>query len=78
MIYFGAKKDFFRLPARIPLRALAPGPAILKARITIVFCREDNTGVCRIKTFLWRAPVEVVSDPTAPNEINLSSKISGD
>ncbi len=78
MIFFGAKKDFFPLPVRIPLRALAPGPAVLKAHITIVFCREDNTGVCRIKTLVWHAPVEVVSDPTAPNEINLTSKISGD
>ncbi len=66
------------LPLRVPVRALSAGAAELRASFTFVYCREDNTGTCRIKTLIWRAPVEVVSDSTAPTEINLTSKISGD
>src|SRR5712692_10948357 len=66
------------LPLRVPVRALSAGAAELRASFTFVYCREDNTGTCRIKTLIWRAPVEVVSDSTAPTEINFTSKISGD
>jgi thiol-disulfide isomerase/thioredoxin len=65
-------------PIRVPVRASSAGAAELRASFTFVYCREDNTGTCRIQTLVWRAPVEVVSDPTAPIEINLTSKISGD
>jgi len=50
----------------------------LHASFTFVYCREDNTGTCRIKTLAWRVPVEVVNDPGAVNEINLLGKVSGD
>jgi thiol-disulfide isomerase/thioredoxin/DNA-binding beta-propeller fold protein YncE len=68
------------LPIRVPfgIGIGSAGPAELRASFTFVYCREDNTGTCRIRTLVWRAPVEVVSDPAAPNEINLTSKISGD
>ena len=66
------------LPIRVPFGVGSAGMAELRASFTFVYCREDNTGTCRIRTLVWRAPVEVVSDPTAPNEINLTSKISGD
>ena len=66
------------LPIRIPFGVGSAGAAELRASFTFVYCREDNTGTCRIRTLVWRAPVEVVSDPTAPTEINLTSKISGD
>jgi thiol-disulfide isomerase/thioredoxin len=65
-------------PVRLPIRVPSPGPANVNASFTFVYCREDNTGTCRIRTLVWRAPVEVVGDPTAPTEINLTSKISGD
>jgi thiol-disulfide isomerase/thioredoxin len=66
------------LPIRVPVRARSAGAAELLASFTFVYCREDNTGTCRIKTLVWRAPVEVVNDPSALSEINLGSKISGD
>ena len=58
-----------QLPIRVPLRAQAAGTAELRASFTFVYCREDNTGTCRIKTLVWRASVEVVNDPSAANEI---------
>src|SRR6266849_466258 len=66
------------LPIRVPFGVGSAGAAELRASFTFVYCREDNTGTCRIRTLVWRAPVEVVSDPAAPTEVNLTSKISGD
>jgi thiol-disulfide isomerase/thioredoxin len=66
------------LPIRVPVRASMVGSAELHASFTFVYCREDNTGTCRIKTLVWRAPVEVVSDASAPLEINLRGKVGGD
>jgi thiol-disulfide isomerase/thioredoxin len=65
------------LPIRIPI-GISAGSAVAHASFTFVYCREDNTGTCRIKTFQWQAPVDVVSDSSAPSEINLRGKVSGD
>lgn len=67
-----------QLPIRIPVRAQAAGAAELHASFTFVYCREDNTGTCRIKTLVWRAPVEVVNDGGAANEIKFAGKVSGE
>ncbi|HEX8898272.1 MAG TPA: hypothetical protein VF751_06215, partial [Chthoniobacterales bacterium] len=61
-------------PIRVPI-GLGPGPATAKVSFTFVYCREDNTGTCRIKTLQWQAPVEVVSDAGASREIKLSAKV---
>jgi thiol-disulfide isomerase/thioredoxin len=66
------------LPIRVPVRASLAGPAELHASFTFVYCREDNTGTCRIKTLVWRAPVEVVNDARAPVEINLRGRVGRD
>ena len=44
-------------------------------RFTLYYCREDDTGVCRIKTLAWRVPVEVTNDADAPREILLRAKV---
>ena len=67
-----------QLPIRIPFGAPAAGALELRASFTFVYCREDNTGTCRIRTLLWRAPVEVVSDASAPGEIKLSTRVGAD
>ncbi len=67
-----------QLPIRIPVRAQAGGAAELHTSFTFVYCREDNTGTCRIKTLVWRAPVEVVNDAGAVNEIKFAGKVSGE
>src|SRR5437763_3094457 len=65
------------LPIRVPV-AFAAGSATARVSFTFVYCREDNTGTCRIKTLQWQAPLEVVSDVNTTNEINLRGKVSGD
>ena len=62
------------LPIRVPV-AFATGAATARVSFTFVYCREDNTGVCRIKTLQWQAPLEVVNDANSTNEIKLTSKV---
>jgi len=66
-----------QLPIRVPVKASLAGTAYLHASFTFVYCREDNTGTCRIKTLVWRVPVEVVNDAGAASEIRLPGKVSG-
>jgi DNA-binding beta-propeller fold protein YncE len=63
------------LPLRIPLRTISPGTSELRVRLTLYYCREDNTGTCKIKTLAWRVPVEVTEDEFAPREIKLQGKV---
>ncbi|MDX6386031.1 MAG: hypothetical protein QOK48_3604, partial [Blastocatellia bacterium] len=64
-----------QLPIRVSLHAPVAGMAELHASFTFVYCREDNTGTCRIKTLVWRTPVEVTSDQTGPAVIKLEAKV---
>jgi len=67
-----------QLPVQIPFHATSQGTAQVNASFTFVYCREDNTGVCRIKTLQWRVPIEVTSEAGAPHEINLTAKVPAD
>lgn len=69
------------LPVRVPFSFVSGVtgehvPFTLQASFTFVYCRDDNTGTCRIKTLNWRAPVEVVNDPTVSDEVRLSGKVA--
>jgi thiol-disulfide isomerase/thioredoxin len=66
-----------QLPIKVPVRAKA-GAGEVRATFTFVYCREDNTGVCRIKTLAWRVPVEVVNDANAASEISVSGKVGAE
>jgi len=66
------------LPVRIPVRVSSRGAAEVHASLTFVYCREDNTGTCRIKTLVLRAPVEVVTEANAPLEIKLGGKVGAE
>jgi len=65
-----------QLPLRIPFHAFEPGAAELRVQLTLFYCREDNTGTCRIKTLVWRVPVEVSADANAPGEIKLQGNLT--
>jgi len=72
-----SSKDL-QLPVRLHLRAVAKGSAEMRIQLTLFYCREDNTGTCRIKTLVWRAPVEVTDDPEAPREIKVQGRVTAD
>ena len=67
-----------QLPLRIPIKSHEPGAAQLRVQLTLFYCREDNTGTCRIKTLVWRVPVEVVKDATGSNEVKLNGKLTAE
>jgi thiol-disulfide isomerase/thioredoxin len=65
----------------LPLRTsieLPKGSQELRARFTFVYCREDNTGVCRIKTLKWQMPIQVTDDAGAPTKITLAGKVAAE
>jgi hypothetical protein len=69
------------LPLRVPIgfgAGTGRGSYVVHASFTFVYCRDDNTGTCRIKTLQWQAPVEVVNDPAATNEIKLNGKVAAE
>jgi DNA-binding beta-propeller fold protein YncE len=70
-----ASKDL-KLPVRVPLNATAAGSATVHAQVTLFYCREDNTGTCRIKTLVWQVPVEVTTDANAPAELKVHGKLT--
>jgi thiol-disulfide isomerase/thioredoxin len=65
-----------KLPVRVPFSAATAGAATIRAQVTLFYCREDNTGTCRIKTLVWQAPIEVTSDANAPSEVKLQGKLT--
>lgn len=65
-----------QLPLRIPIRTFEPGKTDLRVQLTLFYCREDNTGTCRIKTLVWRVPVEVTNNESAPSMIRVQGKLS--
>ena len=67
-----------KLPLRVPLNTGGVGPATVRAQVTLFYCREDNTGTCRIKTLVWQVPVEVTNDPNSPTDLKVSGKLSAD
>ena len=67
-----------KLPIRVPLNTVKEGSATLQAQVTLFYCREDNTGTCRIKTLIWKQPVQVTTDASAANEVKLRGKLTTD
>lgn len=67
-----------KLPLRIPFQTFKPGAATLRVQATLFYCREDNTGVCRIRTLAWRVPMEVTSNASAAIEISIQGKLTAD
>jgi sugar lactone lactonase YvrE len=63
------------LPLQLSVRTLKPGTSVMRITLTIVYCREDNTGTCQIKTLVWRAPVQVVDVPSARTEITIAGSV---
>ena len=72
-----SSKDL-KLPLRIPVNAISAGAAKVKAQVTLFYCREDNTGTCRIKTLVWNIPIEVTAAATGPSEVKVNGQLKVD
>lgn len=66
---------FNKIPLTIPLQALQKGEANLRAKLSVFYCREDNTGECLIKTLVWQIPVKISNEKTAATKIELSGSV---
>lgn len=69
------RDKFKELPLVVPFQTTKNGAAKLKAKLTIYYCREDNTGVCLIKTLVWNAPLKIVKDKNASEKVKLSAEV---
>jgi DNA-binding beta-propeller fold protein YncE len=64
-----------QFPTQVSVRGIAKGATNLRIQLTLIYCRDDNTGTCPIKTLIFRAPVEVTDDRDAPHEIKVTGKL---
>ena len=69
-----AKMKFSKLPLVIPFQSDA-NETKLEAKVNIYYCREDNTGVCYIKTLVWNVPVRFVSEKNVSSMIELKTDV---
>ncbi len=63
------------LPLSIPIKGLKAGQSEISLQLSLYYCREDNTGECRIKTLIWQIPIDVVADINSKSEIKLNGEI---
>ncbi len=68
-------QKFKKLPVVVPFSATKKGAANLKAKLTVYYCREDNTGVCLIKSLAWNVPINVVAGKKTANKIEISATV---
>jgi len=69
------KQKFTKLPIVIPFSTTTKGLATLRAKLSVYYCREDNTGTCQIKTLVWKIPVSVAPGKKASNKIEISAAV---
>ncbi len=66
---------FSKLPIIVPFETKKTGKAIVKSTMRIYYCREDNTGVCYIKTLVWKMPIEFLSEGGDSTTVELKTKV---
>lgn len=64
-------------PVAIPLTAKHAGSSEIRLQLAVYYCREDNTGTCRIKTLVWRVPVRIDAN-AKQTEIEVKATVPGD
>ena len=70
-----APERFSKLPLVVPFQTMKAGDADLKARLTVYYCREDNTGVCKIKTLALQIPLKVANGKMAQSKIEVTESV---
>lgn len=70
------RQRFTKLPISVPLKTLAEGESVVKVSATVYYCREDNTGVCMIKSLVWKFKLKVATNKSNPNRIEIREKLN--
>ena len=65
---------FLTFPVSVPFEAAKAGKMELEVSATFYYCREDNTGVCQIKSVIWKVPVEVTASKTSDIRLQFQAK----
>ncbi len=68
-------QKFSKIPLNVSFQATKVGSADLKAKLTVYYCREDNTGTCNIKTLAFRVPLKITANKKAAAKIELSASV---
>ncbi len=68
-------QKFKVLPVSIPFQTLKNGESTVKAKLSLFYCREDNTGECLIKTLVWQIPLKISTEKSAPSKIELNGTV---
>ncbi len=69
-------QKFKKLPLVVPFQTItASGSGNIKAKLTVYYCREDNTGVCLIKSLVWSVPFKIVKDKKTAAKIDLTTSV---
>jgi DNA-binding beta-propeller fold protein YncE len=71
-----AAQKFSALPLVVPFQTTQTGDANLKVKITLYYCREDNTGACLIKTLAWQIPLKISAEKKDLNKIELQETLN--
>ncbi|MBI4750955.1 MAG: redoxin domain-containing protein [Acidobacteria bacterium] len=61
-------------PVSVPFEAAKVGKMELEVSATFYYCREDNTGVCQIKSVIWKVPVEITASKTSDIRLQFQAK----
>jgi thiol-disulfide isomerase/thioredoxin len=72
----GAQK-FSQLPLKVPFQTMQAGNANLKIKLTVYYCREDDTGACLIKTLVWQIPLKISARLQDSTSITLQETLIG-
>jgi DNA-binding beta-propeller fold protein YncE len=75
IVIANAKGKYKSVPLTIPFTVSKKGASVLKAKLTVYYCREDNTGVCLIKTLAWEIPLKAVAGKNAASRIELKETL---
>ncbi len=71
-----SKQKFKELPLSIPFKTGKSGATILELNLSVYYCREDNTGVCLIKSLAWEIPIKVMKSQSSAKTIKLSAELT--
>lgn len=64
-----------KIPLTISLQTLKKGETNVKAKLSVFYCREDNTGECLIKTLVWQIPLKISNEKSAQTKVELSGSV---
>lgn len=66
---------FNKIPLTISLQTLKKGVTNVRAKLSVFYCREDNTGECLIKTLVWQIPLKISDEKSARTKVELSGSV---